>query len=68
MNKIFLDSINGSKARLIFKDEEFVLPAKLLPKTAKEGDWLTVSFEIDGGKTAAAKKECEELLAELQKR
>lgn len=68
MNKIFLDSINGSKARLIFKDEEFVLPAKLLPKTAKEGDWLTVCFGIDGIKTAAAKKECEELLAELQKR
>ena len=68
MNKIFLDSINGSKARLIFKDEEFVLPAKLLPKTAKEGDWLTVCFEIDAGKTSAAKKECEELLAELQKR
>ena len=62
---LFLDSINGNKARLLFGSEEFVVPKALLPKDAREGDWLTASFEIDRKKTETAKKECEELLKEL---
>ncbi len=63
--KVFLDSINGNKARLLFGREEFVVPKALLPKDAREGDWLAVLFEIDKAATDSAKQECENLLREL---
>lgn len=63
--KLFLDSINGNKARLLFGSEEFVVPKALLPKDAREGDWLTASFEVDSVATDSAKQECENLLREL---
>ena len=63
--KVFLDSINGGMARLLYGMEEFVVPKALLPKGAREGDRLTVSFEVDKAATESAKRECEELLREL---
>lgn len=65
--QLFLDSINGCKARLLFEDEEFVIPRELLPKGAREGDRLTVSFEVDKAATDSAKRECEDLLRELMR-
>lgn len=62
MNKVFVDSINGKMARLIYDNAEFTVPMTLLPKAIKEGDTLTVSFNIDAKETEKAKKECEDLL------
>lgn len=66
MNKqVFIDSINEKYARLLYEDEEFVLPVSLLPKEAKEGNILSFSFEILKEKTEESKKECNDLLSKL---
>lgn len=63
--QVFIDSINGKYARLLYENEEFVLPCCLLPKGAKEGDVLSWSLEIDRQQTENGKKECADLLKQL---
>jgi len=60
--KLFVDSINGKTARLLYGKEEFTMPVSILPSSVKEGDTVTVTFKIDEKQTAETKQECEALL------
>ena len=62
---LFIDEILGDRARVIYDEEEFSLPISLLPKGAKEGDMLSISIKLDSESAQKAKKECEDLLAQL---
>jgi len=59
---LFVDSINGKTARLLYGKEEFTMPVSILPSSVKEGDTVRVTFKIDEKQTAKTKQECEALL------
>lgn len=61
-----IDRFEGDLAVILVGDEEIKvnIPKKLLPKGAKEGSWLKVSFELDPD---ATKKQEEKVSALLQK-
>jgi hypothetical protein len=46
MKLLFIDSIEGDRARLLLGDEAFEVPMALLPPGAKEGSWLRLSLEL----------------------
>ena len=66
---LFVDRISGGIATLIYRDGEFTatLPLSALPKNAREGDWLSVSFEIDSGKKKQMKRDIDLLMDELER-
>ena len=37
---LFVDAVEAGRARLVLGDEAFTVPARLLPKGAREGSWL----------------------------
>jgi hypothetical protein len=44
---LFVDSIDEGRARLVLdEDDAFTLPARLLPKGARAGDWVRLSLGI----------------------
>lgn len=63
-----LDRVEEDKAVLLFGDEEAkgVIPVACLPPEAEEGDYLTISIEVDDQKTRAARAEAAALYAKLQ--
>lgn len=63
--KLFVDSINGKTARLLYGTEEFTMPVSILPSSVKEGDTVAVTFKIDEEDSAKIKRECEDLLKML---
>ncbi|NLX85059.1 MAG: DUF3006 domain-containing protein [Synergistaceae bacterium] len=66
--KIFVDSINGKKCRLLIGKRALVaeLPLSLLPKGTSEGDWLILTLENSPVLRASAEKETEKLIAKLE--
>ncbi len=64
-----VDRFEGDKAVLLLADEtkQVVFPRVCLPSETKEGDYLTVTIEIDEERTREAKAEAESLLADLMK-
>jgi hypothetical protein len=43
---LFVDAIEGERARLLLGVDAFDVPARLLPRGAKEGSWLRPSFDL----------------------
>ncbi len=66
--KAVIDRFEGDYAVVLFGDEEInvELPKKLLPKKAKEGDWLKVEFEIDPEGTEKQREKISALLQKLK--
>ena len=68
--KATVDRIDEGIAVLIDREDEnrkFSVPASLLPPGCREGDILTVSFELDEKATAEAKKKISGLIQKLRK-
>ncbi len=66
--KIFVDSVNGKKCRLLIGKRALVaeLPLSLLPKGTSEGDWLILTLENSPELRASAESETKELLNRLK--
>jgi hypothetical protein len=43
---LFVDAIEEGKARVMLDDEAFTVPARLLPKNAREGSWIRLSVGV----------------------
>jgi hypothetical protein len=43
---LFVDAIEAGRARLLLDDETFTVPARLLPKGAREGSWIRLSGTV----------------------
>ena len=58
VQKACIDRFEGQQAVLLVDDQPLVFPRSLLPKKAREGDWLQV--EIEAGRLASVKIDPEE--------
>jgi len=45
-DRLFVDAIEGGRARLLLGGDAFTIPASLLPPGAVEGSWLRLSFQL----------------------
>jgi hypothetical protein len=43
---LFVDAIEGDRARLLLGAEAFEVPRRLLPADAKEGAWVRAAFSV----------------------
>jgi hypothetical protein len=43
---LFVDAIEAGRARLLLGEEAFTIPARLLPKGAREGSWIRLSAAV----------------------
>jgi hypothetical protein len=43
---VFVDTIEGARARLVLDEEAFTIPARLLPAGAREGSWVRLSGKV----------------------
>lgn len=43
---LFVDAIEAGRARLLLDEETFTVPARLLPKGAREGSWIRLSGTV----------------------
>ncbi len=70
MVKAVIDRIEGNIAIVLMGDDEIQvdIPKTSLPKGCKEGDWLTVSFELDPKETSDRKERISQLLSKLKNR
>jgi hypothetical protein len=41
-----VDAIEAGRARLVLGEEAFTVPARLLPKGAREGSWIELSGRV----------------------
>ncbi|RJX25112.1 MAG: DUF3006 domain-containing protein [Dethiobacter sp.] len=66
--KAVIDRFEGDYAVVLFGDEEVKvnIPKKLLPEGAREGSWLSVSFELDLEGTQKQKEKIQGLLDKLK--
>ena len=66
--KIFVDSINGRKCRLLIGKKALTaeLPLSLLPKGTSEGDWLIITLENSPELKVSAERKTKELLDKLE--
>ena len=68
--KAVIDRFEGDFAVILFGDKEIKtdIPRELLPKDAKEGSWLNVSFELDAEGTQKQEEKIRGLLEKLKKK
>jgi len=45
-NIVFIDEVEDQVARLVLDEQVFHLPRALLPKDAREGQWLRISVAV----------------------
>ena len=66
--KAVVDRIEGDYAVVHFDDQQVKtdIPLVLLPRSIKEGDWLTVDFKTDNKATASMYQKNKELLEKLK--
>ncbi len=66
--KAVVDRIEGDCAVVLFEDHQVKvdIPLVLLPKSTKEGDWLTVDIKSDRDTTASMYHKNKELLEKLK--
>jgi hypothetical protein len=43
---LFVDAIENGQARVMLDEEAFTVPARLLPKEAREGSWIRLSLGV----------------------
>jgi len=43
---LFVDAIEDDRARLVLDEEAFTVPARVLPKGAREGSWIRLSGDV----------------------
>ncbi len=70
-SRVVIDRIEGNLAVLVLYDDDrvkFNLPLRYLPKGAREGDHLQMSFAEDEAGRESEKKRIGDLLSELKKR
>ncbi len=68
--KAVIDRFEGDFAVVLFGDKEIKvdIPIELLPKGAKEGSWLNISFVMDMEGTAKQEEKIRVLLEKLKKK
>lgn len=60
-HKVFIDRIEEDVAVLLISDdEEILLPRRLLPSEASEGDWLALRLTVDADETEARRRSVEQ--------
>ncbi len=66
--KAVVDRIEGDYAVVLFEGHQVKvdIPLVLLPKSTKEGDWLTVDIKSDKNTTASMYQKNKELLEKLK--
>lgn len=65
---VIIDRIEEDWAVIVFTDHDeiqFDLPLKYLPSGVKEGDHLTLNFQLDSANTEAARRRIAEMKKEL---
>ena len=66
----FIDRIEENLAVIVFSEDDrfqFDLPLKYLPAGVKEGDHLTINFQLDPASTEATRQRIVEMKKELTK-
>jgi len=43
---LLVDAVEDGHARLVLDDESFTIPARLLPRGAREGAWIQLSIGV----------------------
>ena len=43
---VFVDAVEDGRARLVLDEDAFTVPARLLPKGAREGSWIRLTGEV----------------------
>ncbi len=68
--KAVIDRLEGDHAVVLFGDKEIKadIHKKLLPRGAREGSWLKVSFELDVEETQKQEKKIKDLVEKLKKK
>jgi len=64
-SSVFLDRIEGEFAVLLADGKQIMLPVHLLPASAREGVYLTLTLAIDSSQTEKVKKEVEQRIQRL---
>jgi hypothetical protein len=75
IQKACIDRFEGKQAVLLVDDKPMVFPRSLLPRNARQGDWLQVEIEderlvsaqLDPEETARTAKRIKEKLARLRR-
>jgi hypothetical protein len=44
--RLFIDEIDAGRARLVLDEEVFAIPARLLPRGARAGQWVSLSIGV----------------------
>jgi len=65
MAKMVIDRFEGDVAVLEYERKTYVLPKKLLPSGAKEGDVLEVIIRVNKEETERRKKEINSLMDDV---
>ncbi|CAG9622483.1 DUF3006 domain-containing protein [Sutcliffiella rhizosphaerae] len=65
MKKCIVDRLEGSWAVLEYERQTFDCPLSVLPKGVKEGDVLSITFEINESETAKRKRNIDSLAKQL---
>ncbi len=65
--KAVIDRFEGDYAVVLFGDKEVKvdIPIKLLPREAREGSWLNITFEVDQEGTRKQEEKVKGLLDKL---
>ena len=63
--KLIIDRFEGSWAVVEYEGETFDIPRGLLPASAKEGDTLVLTLQVDPADTAARRRRIEDLMDDL---
>ena len=68
--KAVIDRFEGEYAVILFGEEEIKvdMPKTLLPEGAKEGSWMSVSFELDVEETESREARIQSKLDKLKKK
>ena len=66
--RIVIDRFEGAQAILLFGENgvNVPVPRELLPAEAREGDFLTVNFQLDRQATEAQRAKIMDMLQKLQ--
>ena len=63
--RLTIDRFEGAWAVVEYAGETFDIPRSLLPPHAREGDVVTVAFEVDESETAKRRERVQRLVDEL---
>ena len=63
--KLFIDKIEKEKVELLLDEQTLIVNLSDIPKDAKEGDYLDVSFKLNKIETSKVKNSVSKLIGEV---